>query len=343
LLRSFRSFNEKSLQVAGGNKAGNGLVDLFCVKFFSINLLIKGRVSGIFLFQAVVGKTFLQRESAFFLAQTISCKKHCNTRKVNSNYGGNVMKLQKKLIGLLLIGVMTIFAFEVANAADKVLINGFDADYPPFSYISKAGNPTGFDIDAINWIAARMHFKVKHQPTAWSAIVPSLETKKIDLIASGMSISPERQKVVDFSQPYWIVRQILIVRKDSKLTGEQCLAPGRKIGTQRGNAETQWIQKNLLQKGKKFELLQYDSAPMAVEDLVMGRIDAVATSDTVLKEALEKGSPVKSIGGYGQPDTNYGYAVRKDETGLLNKLNKGLEMLKASPYWEQLKKKYNMR
>jgi hypothetical protein len=65
-LRSFRSFNEKSLQVAGGNKAGNGLVDLFCVKFFSINLLIKGRVSGIFLFQAVVGKTFLQRESAFF-------------------------------------------------------------------------------------------------------------------------------------------------------------------------------------------------------------------------------------------------------------------------------------
>lgn len=252
------------------------------------------------------------------------------------------MRSQKKWIGLLLIGVMTMFGSEVASAASKVLINGFDADYPPFSYISKTGKPAGFDIDAVNWIAAKMGFKVRHQPTEWSAIVPSLESGKIDMIASGMSITPERQKVVSFTHPYWVVRQILIGRKDSKLTSAQCLAPGQKIGTERGNAETQWIQKNLLKKGKKFKLLQYDSAPMAVEDLVMGRIVAVATSDTVLREALEKGLPVKSIGGYGQPDTDYGYAVRKDETGLLKKLNKGLVMLKASPYWNQLKKKYNM-
>ena len=68
-----------------------------------------------------------------------------------------------------------------------VYINGFDAAYPPFSFIDKAGNPAGFDIDAVNWIANEMGFKVKHQPTDWAAIVPSLKAGKIDFIASGMS------------------------------------------------------------------------------------------------------------------------------------------------------------
>ena len=54
-----------------------------------------------------------------------------------------------------------------------------------------------------------MGFKVKHQPTDWAAIVPSLKAKKIDFIASGMSITPERKAAVNFCEPYWVVRQLL--------------------------------------------------------------------------------------------------------------------------------------
>ncbi len=230
-----------------------------------------------------------------------------------------------------------------AGAQEKVYINGFDADYPPFSFVDKNGKPAGFDIDALDWIAREMGFKVKHQPTDWAAIVPTLQSKKIDIIASGMSITPERQAAVNFTEPYWTVQQRLVVREDSPLTPTQCLEPGRKIALLRGSAESKWMTEHLLKKGYSFELKFYDTTPLAIEDVANGRADCAAVSNTALKNARDKGLKVKSIGDYGQPDTNYGYAVRKDDTELLNKLNEGWKRLKASPSFPELVKKWDLR
>ena len=246
------------------------------------------------------------------------------------------------IAALVLALVLSIGSGSV-SAADKVYINGFDAAYPPFSFIDKTGQPAGFDIDAVNWIAKEMGFQVKHQPTDWAAIVPSLKAGKIDFIASGMSITPERQAQVNFADPYWQVVQLLVVRNDSNLTVEECLAPERKIGLLRGSAESKWITENLLKKGHKFELRPYDTTPLSIEDVANGRIDGAAVSNTALKEATDRGVPVKSIGSYGQPDVNYGYAVRKADTDFLNTLNEGLKRLKASPYWGELVKKWDMK
>jgi polar amino acid transport system substrate-binding protein len=238
------------------------------------------------------------------------------------------------VVALLLAGAS--FGF----AADKVYINGFDAAYPPFSFIDKNGKPDGFDVDSINWIAKEMGFKVKHQPTDWAAIVPSLKAKKIDLIASGMSITPERQAAVNFCNPYWQVIQYLVVRNDSNLTAEEALKPGRKIALLRGSAESKWMTENLLKKGYKFELRFYDSTPLAIEDVSNGRADAAAVSNTALAESQSKGLKVKQIGRYGQPDVNYGYAVRKEDNDFRETLNEGLKRLKASPKWDKLVKKW---
>lgn len=88
-----------------------------------------------------------------------------------------------------------------AFAQDKVYINGIDANYPPFSFIDKNGNPDGLDVKAVDWIAEEMGFKVKHQPTEWDAIIPSLKNKKIDMIASGMTVTEERKKRLIFPFP----------------------------------------------------------------------------------------------------------------------------------------------
>ena len=250
------------------------------------------------------------------------------------------MKKRLFIVFALTITVLISFGLTAGVAADKVYINGFDAAYPPFSFVDKNGKPAGFDIDSIDWIAKEMGFKVKHRPTDWAAIVPSLKAKKIDLIASGMSITPERQAAVNFCNPYWQVIQLLVVKKDSKLTVDEALKPGRKIGLLRGSAESKWMTKNQLKKGYKYELKFYDTTPLAIEDVSNGRADAAAVSNTALKEAVDRGLPVKEIGRYGQPDVNYGYAVRKEDNDFRNKLNEGLKRLKASAYWDELVKKW---
>ena len=228
-------------------------------------------------------------------------------------------------------------------AADKEYVNGIDANFPPFAFVDKTGKPDGFDVAVMDWIAAHAGFKVKHQPMDWDGIIPSLNAKKIDLIASGMSITDKRKQEVNFTIPYWTVKQVLVVKKDSDATPEKAMADGAKLGVQRGTSEAKWIEENLIKKeGKKFELVYYDSAPLAVEDVLNGRILAAAMDDAPAKDAVAK-KPVKILGGFGMPDEEFGYAVRKEDTELLGKLNDGLKKIMASPTWDELKKKYELK
>lgn len=242
--------------------------------------------------------------------------------------------------------VAMVFVFIGANGAlaeEKTYINGIDANFPPFAYVDKNGVPDGFDVKSVDWIAKEMGFKVKHQPMDWDGIIPSLKAKKIDMIASGMSITDKRKEQVNFTMPYWVIAQVLVSKKDNALTVDEILSKGNKVGVQRGTTEAKWIEENLIKKaGKKFELVYYDSAPLAVEDVVNGRIAAAAMDDAPAKDAVRK-KPVRIAGQFGMDQEDFGYAVRKEDTELLNKLNEGLKRLMASPYWEELMKQFDLK
>jgi polar amino acid transport system substrate-binding protein len=229
---------------------------------------------------------------------------------------------------------------QAVIGAEKVYINGIDANFPPFSYVDQSNNPDGFDVKALDWIAREMDFKVKHQPVDWDGIVPSLRSKKIDVVASGMGITDELRKQVSFTMAYWRIKHVLVTKKDAKITVEKALTEGNKIGVQRGTAEGKWIEENLIRgAGKTFELVHYDSIPQAIEEVIDGRIIAAAMADSPALEAVIK-KPVKIIGGFGMSDREFGYAVRKEDSEFLKKLNQGLKKLMKSPYWEELRKTY---
>jgi polar amino acid transport system substrate-binding protein len=245
---------------------------------------------------------------------------------------------------VLIIGLMVLGFATMASCEEKTYVNGIDANFPPFAFVDKNGNPDGFDVAVVNWIAKEKKFQVKHQPMDWDGIIPSLNAKKIDFIASGMSITDARKKEVNFSIPYWIIKQVLVAKKDSDLTPDAAMGEGKKIGVQRGTTEAKWIEENLIKKGgKKFELVYYDSAPLAVEDVVNGRIAAAAMDDAPAQDAVNKNKPVKIIGSFGMPEEEFGYAVRKDDAELLKTLNEGLKQIMASPVWEELKAKYELK
>jgi polar amino acid transport system substrate-binding protein len=239
------------------------------------------------------------------------------------------------LLAVLLLGVTS-----QTFGADK-LVNGIDANFPPFAYIDKTGQPSGFDVEAMNWVAKEIGVEVSHQPIEWDGIITSLLTKKIDIIASGMSITEERAKKVDFSIPYWVIKQVMVTKKDSPVTVEELLTGKKIIGVQQGTSEAKWLKAEAVTRGWNFELRYYSSSPLAVEDVLNGRIDAAAMDDAPAKDAVSK-KAVQIAGTFGMHDEEFGYAVRKEDKELLDKVNKALAKLMTTPTWDELIKKYKL-
>ncbi len=235
--------------------------------------------------------------------------------------------------------VLLLGAFPV-SAAQKSYVNGIDANYPPFAYIDeKSGQPSGFDVDSLNWIAKKMGFAITHKPIAWDGIITALQVQQIDMVGSGMSITEKRRKMVDFSNPYWTVSRVFLVKKDSALTPADILSKKIKLGVQRGTSEADAIQQEQKAKGYPFELRFYESAPLAVEDLLNGRIDAALMDSLPAEDAIAKGKRVKKAGTHGEPD-EFGVALRKGDTELRKIVDEGYKQLMADPYWKELQKKY---
>ena len=230
-------------------------------------------------------------------------------------------------------------AFAANPLTGKSLVNGIDANYPPFAYVNEKGEPAGFDVDSMTWIANKMGFTVKHQPMDWDGIIPALLAKKIDMVCSGMSVSPERAARVTFSEPYWQVRKVFLTRQDSTLDSEQIRKGKKRLGVQRGTNEAEMVQQDQKDKGYNYSLRFYDSGPMAVEDLLNGRIDAVALDSAPAGDVIKKGKAVKIAGDFGVVD-NFAVATRNVDAEIRNVINEGYKLLMADPYWEELQTKY---
>lgn len=243
------------------------------------------------------------------------------------------MKRFSALVVAFMLAAMAPFAQA------KTYVNGIDANYPPFSYIDEKGNPTGFDIESMNWIAKKMGFEVVHTPINWDGIIPALQAKKIDMICSGMSISEERKQAVNFSEPYYSIKKYIAVRQDSNLTADDVFKGKYTLGVQRGTNEHDLLQSRIDKENLDISLRLYDSPPMSVEDLLNGRIDAIAIDSAPAEDAIKNGKAIKVVGTYA-PGDDFGVAINKENTELLNIINQGYELLKKDPYWQELHTKY---
>ena len=241
---------------------------------------------------------------------------------------------------LALASILTLLTTSSQADEENVLVNGIDPNFPPFAYVNSNGKPDGLDVKAVEWIAKEMGFQVVHQPLDWDMMVRGLKEKNIDLIASGMTITEKDLEEVNFTIPYWTVRKYIVADKGSNLNVDQTLDKGNRLGVLRGASETEWIEENLVkQAGRKIRLVYYDEIAAALEDLKAGRIKGIAMTSTLAQEVVKK-TEIRLVGTFGMPDELFAYAVRKEDHALLETLNRGLQRLLRSPYWEELKKKY---
>ena len=250
-----------------------------------------------------------------------------------------MISLFKKIFVLSVFCLVCGQALAQAPDKDKVYINGIDADFPPFAYVGPDGQPTGFDVDAINWIAKQAGFKVEHQPMEWSGIVTSLKDGKIDMIASGLSVTEERAAQINFSLNYWVIKQVILAKPDFTMSAEEALKAGLKIGVQAGTSDAKAMADTNGTNGRKYELVEYASPALAAQDVANGRIDAAVMNDAPAAEAVNK-LGLKIIGSAGIPDESFAVGVNKKDDKTLKLINDGLTKLMADPYWKELIAKY---
>ncbi|MDR2338994.1 MAG: ABC transporter substrate-binding protein [Deltaproteobacteria bacterium] len=240
---------------------------------------------------------------------------------------------------LALLCVFAAFFAASPLFADGELINGIDSNFAPFAFVGPDGKPAGFDVEALDWIAQKQGFKVVHKPMEWDGIVTSLKDKKIDMIASGLSVSEVRAQQISFTVPYWTVKQVILVPKDSKLTLEEALTGGRDLGVQKGTSEAASLEAAKDKDGRKYNVRTYETYELAVADVVNGRIAGAVLNDAPAAQAVAN-QPVKVLGDAGIPEEQYAYGVNKENPELLATLNEGLTLLMADPFWQTLVAKY---
>ena len=237
-----------------------------------------------------------------------------------------------KRIFMIIIAMFLISNF--AFAGDKKIIVGTSADYPPWEWKDANGNFVGFDMDVMRMIANISGFEIEIKDIPFDALITSLKAGQIDVIASGLSISEERAKVVDFTDPYYDADTGIMVKDDSKLNVTNLFLKGRKIGAQLGGVQGKWLEEQV-KAGAQFELKMYETNDLAIMDIKAGRLDALLT-DVSGANAFASVAPVRVVGII-VTGAKVGMAIQKgDPKGLLIKINSGFQKLQEMGVWDEL-------
>ncbi len=246
----------------------------------------------------------------------------------------------KKALVLASTAVSLFAGMNTAVQASDVLRVGTEPTFAPFEFMdTKTRDYTGYDIDLIKAVAKKAGYKVQIQNMGFDALIPALKTGTVDVVIAGMSITPEREKQVDFSAPYYKSGLSYLIRKDEagKIKSFKNLE-GKRIAVQIGNTGAEYA-KNI----KGTNVVAFNTTNDAFMDLASTNSDAVILDRPVLAYFLKtKPAAAKKM----QLSTeiadaeDYGFAVNKGNTKLLNALNKALEEMKADGELQKIHDKW---
>ena len=223
--------------------------------------------------------------------------------------------------------------------AEKTIVFATDSTWPPMEFVDQNKNIVGFAIDYMTAAGKLAGFKAEFKAVAWDGIFAGLAGGQYDAICSSVSITEERKKKMDFSEPYFKVRQALVVKKDSTAKTLQDLV-GKKVGTQISTTGTFAVQ-----KVKGVESKTYDEVGLAMEDLYAGRLDGVVCDDPVAADyALNQKKYKETLKIAGKIETGdvefYGIAVNKGNNEILALINKGIKLVQEKGIDKQLLQKW---
>lgn len=210
-------------------------------------------------------------------------------------------------------------------------------DFPPFENLVD-GQPEGFEVDLMTAIAEQLGLEINYLPTMkFDALVPAIAAGgTADVSAAGITITPDREAEVDFSDPIMDSNQCIVVKKGSDITGSADLS-GKTIGGQSGTTGIDWANENVPDAA---EVVTFDEYTAVFAALQSGQVEAVVldkpVADYYVNTAYDECEVVEEI----PTGEQYGIAVSKDNPNLTAAINEALQALKDNGTYEEVQMKW---
>jgi len=246
---------------------------------------------------------------------------------------------------LFVINILILFLFVITACASAVdqssqgeedaqwaeivsrgtLLVGTAADYPPFSYVNNGGQLDGFDVALIRDIARRLGLTAEISNFAFEGVISAVYINQIDVGIAALSVTPDRQNFVDFTNLYFAGQEGILAKSDGPVTSINTLDQfgSYRVAAQRGSVYQDYIQKNLVDAGRldSANFFVYEQPSDAVRDLREGRVDLVVL-DLLPAQEFVDGRIVRLVG-QGLIPQQFALAVKKVSM-LTEKINKAL-------------------
>lgn len=221
---------------------------------------------------------------------------------------------------------------EGSGGGERLTV-GSDIPYPPFEQ-GKAGNYTGFDVELMEAIAEKIGRKAEFQDTSFETIFRDVAQGKFEAVISAATITEEREKAVDFSNPYYLSEQAVLVKEGSSIKSLEDLE-GKTVAAQQGTTGLELAKEEL----GGSEIRPYPEGPDAVNALKSGTVEGVIIDAPVAQNAVEKSGGVE-IAEKVPTEEEYGIAVAQGEEELLEEINEGLEEVEEDGTYKTIYEKW---
>lgn len=232
-------------------------------------------------------------------------------------------------------------ATQAPKTEDK-LIMGTNAAFPPFEFVTSKGlvdKYDGIDIAIAKKIADKMGKELQIEDMEFEGLIAALNTGKVDLVLAGMTIKPDRQESVDFSEPYFNAVQVMVVQPDSDIQKAEDLKDGKKVGVITGYTGDSIVTDDL--KIEESNIVRMGRGIDAVQEVKNKKLDAVVI-DSATGKALAAENGLKIVEDAEAFEAEeYAIAVPKGDAETLKVINDVLKEMKANGEIDELAKKYN--
>ena len=223
---------------------------------------------------------------------------------------------------------------ELSTVEPGKLIMSTNAAFPPYEMTTDSGEFEGIDIETAQAIADKLGLELQIDDMDFDAALLAVQQGKSDMVMAGVTVTDERQNVMDFTDSYATGIQSIIVKEDSDIASVDDLA-GKKIGTQRGTT-------GYLSCSDDFgdeNIVAYDDGLTAVQMLNNGQVDCVVIDNAPAKEFVAANPGLKLLD-TAYVEESYAIGVGKGNTELKDAINTALEELKADGTLQAIVDKY---